>query len=291
MARSRNIKPGFFTNDVLGELPALTRLLFAGMWTICDRAGRLEDRPKKIRAEVLPYDDCDPEAMLQDLEKHGFILRYEAGGVRAIQVLAWEKHQNPHVKEGASTIPAPIQPGASMVQEQCSAQPSPERAGLIPDSGFLTTDSSPLIPEVKTPRKRSAPPSAKPTVDVQELLTVGFPPDVAAEFIAHKAAMKAPLTERAWADHLSESKKAGWTPLQAAEKVMAKNWKGFEAKYVVNERPQSKGHSASFADHDEQVRRRKWEEMTGRKWPDSADVLDIAPATQRIKHEPAHQGH
>lgn len=144
MARSRNIKPGFFTNDVLGELPALTRLLFAGMWTICDRAGRLEDRPKKIRAEVLPYDDCDPEAMLQDLEKHGFILRYEAGGMRAIQVLAWDKHQNPHIKEGASTIPAPQVHGASTVQEQFSEQPLPERAGLIPDSGFLTTDSSPI---------------------------------------------------------------------------------------------------------------------------------------------------
>lgn len=70
MARSRNIKPRFFTNDVLGKLPALTRLLFAGLWTISDREGRLEDRPMRIRAEVLPYDDtCDPEEMLQSLKK------------------------------------------------------------------------------------------------------------------------------------------------------------------------------------------------------------------------------
>lgn len=144
MARSRNIKPGFFTNDVLGELPPLTRLLFAGIWTICDREGRLEDRPKKIRAEVLPYDDCDPEVMLEDLEKHGFILRYDAGGIRAIQVLAWEKHQNPHVKEAASTIQAPDLNSAYIVQEQGKEQPLPERAGLIPSS--LIPDSSPLIP-------------------------------------------------------------------------------------------------------------------------------------------------
>lgn len=146
MARSRNIKPGFFTNDVLGEMPPLTRLLFAGMWTICDREGRLEDRPKKIRAEVLPYDDCDIESMLQDLEKHGFILRYAAGGIRAIQVLAWDKHQNPHVKEAPSTIPAPDKHDASTVQAPDKEQPLPEGAGLIPDSGFLVTDSSPLIP-------------------------------------------------------------------------------------------------------------------------------------------------
>lgn len=284
MARSRNIKPGFFTNDVLGELPALTRLLFAGMWTICDREGRLEDRPKKIRAEVLPYDDCDPEAMLKDLEKHGFIQRYEAGGVRVIQVLAWAKHQNPHVKEAPSTLPAPVEHKTSTVQEQCSEQPLPERAGLIPDSGFLTTDSSPLIPEVKTaPRKRSASVPAKPVVEPQVLIEAGFSPEEAAEFIAHKSAVKAPLTERAWLDHLAESQKAGWSALQAAEKVMAKGWKGFEAKYVASERPPATAMPGmTFAQQDEINRRRRWEETTGRKWPEDGEVFDITPTTSRI---------
>ncbi|MDO8455510.1 MAG: hypothetical protein Q7T07_01195 [Burkholderiaceae bacterium] len=145
MARSRNIKPGFFTNDVLGELPALTRLLFAGIWTLCDREGRLEDRPKKIRAEVLPYDVCDPEEMLESLEKAGFIQRYVAEGVRVIQVLAWHKHQKPHLKEVASTLPppdgfteksapAPSQNSASTDLEQCEGEPLPEQAGLIPSS-------------------------------------------------------------------------------------------------------------------------------------------------------------
>ena len=31
MARARNIKPGFFTNDLLAELPFETRLLFIGL--------------------------------------------------------------------------------------------------------------------------------------------------------------------------------------------------------------------------------------------------------------------
>jgi hypothetical protein len=59
MARARNIKPGFFANDVLAEIDPLGRLLFAGLWTIADREGRLEDRIKKIKAQILPYDDCD----------------------------------------------------------------------------------------------------------------------------------------------------------------------------------------------------------------------------------------
>ena len=63
MARMRTIKPGFFTNDVLAEVEPLGRILFAGLWTVADRAGRLEERPKKLKAELLPYDDCDVESL------------------------------------------------------------------------------------------------------------------------------------------------------------------------------------------------------------------------------------
>lgn len=142
MARARNIKPGFFTNDVLCELDPLARLLFAGIWTIADRAGRLEDRPKKIKAEVLPYDDCDADQLLSSLDKHGFIKRYSVGEKRFIQVLAWDKHQNPHIKEAASTIPAPCENSAETVQDTPASDSLPERAGLIPDSGFRIPDST-----------------------------------------------------------------------------------------------------------------------------------------------------
>jgi hypothetical protein len=155
MARSRNIKPGFFTNDVLGELPALTRLLFAGLWTICDRDGRVEDRPKKIRAEVLPYDQCDPEEMLQALHNSGFIVRYEAGGKRLIQVLAWAEHQNPHVKEAPSSLPAPDKHQTSTVQAPDKQSPSPEPAGLIPSSLIPDSLNSDSVPN-GTARKRAA---------------------------------------------------------------------------------------------------------------------------------------
>ena len=61
MARARNIKPGFFRNADLAELPIEARLLFIGLWTIADREGRMEDRPKQIKMELFPADslDCD----------------------------------------------------------------------------------------------------------------------------------------------------------------------------------------------------------------------------------------
>ena len=105
MARARNIKPGFFLNDLLAEIEPLGRLLFAGLWTIADREGRLEDRPKKIKAAVLPYDECDVDRLLDELEKRDFIIRYEVNGEKFIQIAKWEKHQNPHYKEVKSEIP------------------------------------------------------------------------------------------------------------------------------------------------------------------------------------------
>jgi len=151
--------------------------------------------------------------------------------------------------------------------------------------------TSSLRSEVDTPRKRSAP-SVKPLAAVDDLVQAGFTPETAAEFIAHKASKKAPLTHRAWRDHLAEAKKAGWTPVQAADKVMAKGWKGFEASYVADEKAQAAQPQAmSFAERDELARRRRWEEMTGRTWPTETNVLAGEIIEMERRHEPISQSH
>ena len=107
MARSRNIKPGFFKNEELGDLPATFRLFFIGLWCVADREGRLEDRPKRLWAELMPYDPFEGDAALEKLAARHFVVRYEANGVRCIQIKNFTKHQAPHYKEVASEIPAP----------------------------------------------------------------------------------------------------------------------------------------------------------------------------------------
>ena len=152
MARARNIKPVFFANDLLAEVPPMGRLLFAGLWTIADRLGRLEDRPKKIKAQVLPYDEANVDALLTSLSDRGFILRYTVAGEGFIQVVNWARHQQPHVKEGASTIPAPDESDSSTVQAPCkegaSTIPAPIEPHIkTPDSLNLIPDSLNLIPD------------------------------------------------------------------------------------------------------------------------------------------------
>lgn len=141
MARSRNIKPGFFKNENLVELPFETRLLFAGLWTLADRDGRLEDRPKKIKMEIFPADSVDIEKSLSGLSGACLILRYTVDGKRFIWIPTFLDHQNPHHKEQESVIPkhnASDLPQANTVQAvliPSSLIPS----SLIPDS--LSSDS------------------------------------------------------------------------------------------------------------------------------------------------------
>ncbi len=145
MARSRNIKPGFFMNDQLAEVEPLGRILFAGLWCIADREGRLEDRPKRIKAEVLPYDNCDVDDLLNQLAKHEFIIRYEVDGELYIQVANFTKHQNPHKNEATSTIPAPDYSNASTIQvpEQLKKEQAQnaDAMGSLDSSGTSTVQA------------------------------------------------------------------------------------------------------------------------------------------------------
>jgi len=93
MARIRTIKPDFFKNEDLAELDPFCRLLFIGLWTLADRDGRLEDRPKRIKVQVLPYDNVDVDQLLWALHESEFITRYEVNGVEIIQITTFEKHQ------------------------------------------------------------------------------------------------------------------------------------------------------------------------------------------------------
>lgn len=159
MARARNIKPSIMDNEELADLEPLTRLLFVYLWMLADREGRLEDRPKRIAAQALPYDrTADVGAMLDDLHSAGFIVRYVAESVACIQILAFKAHQAPHIREADSSLP-PLNAGTT--KEVPKHSPGNDEASpRSPDSGFLIPDSlnvgkaAPPAPTLKTQRAR-----------------------------------------------------------------------------------------------------------------------------------------
>lgn len=107
--RIRSVKPGFWANETLAELSHRTRLLFIGLWNLADRRGRLEDRPKRIRVEVFPYESEPVDKELASLAAAGFLIRYERDGLNLIQISNFEKHQRITGKEAEyeSEFPGP----------------------------------------------------------------------------------------------------------------------------------------------------------------------------------------
>ncbi|WP_293399935.1 hypothetical protein [Polaromonas sp.] len=145
MARARNIKPGFFKNEILGVADPLYSLLFEGLWVLADRDGKLEDRPLRIKGEVFPYrEGLDIDAMLDWLQAEGFIRRYKVGSKKYILVLEFVKHQNPHKNETESEIPDPEKIGTNT-----EIIGSTRADSLSSDSGFRIPDS--LIPDSLIP--------------------------------------------------------------------------------------------------------------------------------------------
>jgi len=226
MARIRTIKPGFFLDDELAELPYAARLLFAGLWCLADREGRLEDRPKRIKAEVLPYDDEDVDALLTALAEAGFVQRYEVDGTRYIQVVNFAKHQKPNHREAASTIPPPDGNGPhpfpgtpGHARERQGTRDNPSRAcpggtgreqeqegkGTVGEyprdrSRVLTARACAREATQTSPPLRHTPPPDKPTFNPHkreptpdEIRThaamVGYPQIDAEAFIAHYRAV------------------------------------------------------------------------------------------------------
>lgn len=107
MARTRYLKPEFFTDADIAELAPLCRLFYQGLWGQADREGRLLDEPRELRARILPFDIADGEAMLTKLAEKGFVIRYEVAGVRYICIPTLTKHQHFHRDERARGLPPP----------------------------------------------------------------------------------------------------------------------------------------------------------------------------------------
>lgn len=99
MARARNIKPSFFDNDLLAECEPLGRLLFIGLWTLSDFNGNLEWRSKRVKKQLLAYDNCDINKLAINLDKNGFIRFYSDGESIYLNIVNFGKHQNPHKNE------------------------------------------------------------------------------------------------------------------------------------------------------------------------------------------------
>lgn len=189
MPRARNIKPGFFTNDSLGELSPLARLAFIGLWGQADFNGNLHYKPKRLKVEILPYDTVDFAELVAELEAAGFVRRYRVADAEYLHLPTFTKHQRPHKNEvlRGTDVPKPDQAGTERDQYGPETEPDhtrphpdtkparsetvsgpdenrsnpPDTGYLIPDPGYRIADT--LDAAADAPASDAPPPSpAKP---------------------------------------------------------------------------------------------------------------------------------
>lgn len=209
MARARNIKPAFFQNEELAELKPIERLAFIALWTVCDFKGCLEYRAKRLKIQLLPYDNCDIESIINNLDKSGFIRIYSVQGQQYIKVVNFEKHQNPHKneREAGSDLPD-ITENDNKINEM-------KKDGTNTDFvGTDRADSLLLIPDSLKPIKYIPP----------------IPSELLSEWMQHRK--KKPVTERVIKTIQVEANKLGWSLQQAIECCCANSWTGFKAEWV-----------------------------------------------------------
>src|SRR4030067_1804974 len=201
MARARNIKPSFFQDDKLGELDPLSRLAFIGMWTVADFKGCIEFRPRMMKVQLLPYDECDIDVIVSNLEKARFIRYYSVQGKRYIKIVNFEKHQNPHKneKEAGSDLPDHQENyNENSVLEEIGTKPDligTDRA----DSLFPLPDSLNPLPDSRKARTSAL--ACPPEIDQQ----------IWDDWLSLRKAKRAPVTEKVLNAAKPEAGKAGMT--------------------------------------------------------------------------------
>jgi len=107
----------------------------------------------------------------------------------------------------------------------------------------------------------------------------GMDSSVWQDWLKIRKSKKAPLTETAWKLFVNETGKAGWTIENAIQECCLRNWASFKAEWVADKQPQG----TSFRERDEAEKRRKWEEMTGRKWPTENNTTFIEAETNFLE--------
>ncbi len=108
MARIRTIKPDFFTSEDIVSLSPLARLLFIATWLEADREGRFVWRPKNLKLRYLPGDNCDIDALTEELLDAGLVATYGANGQTYAEIPSFTRHQVINNRESESTIPARV---------------------------------------------------------------------------------------------------------------------------------------------------------------------------------------
>lgn len=218
MARIRTIKPEFFTSEDVVALSPLARLLFIATWCEADKEGRLLWKPVTFKLRYFPADNCDINALCDELVQRRVVVLYGDG---LAYIPAFKKHQHINPRESESTLSAP--------EERAEKRTRGSRVGT---RGARASDGESTVSDAQVGREgkgRNKHASASDACDVLPEVD----PETLADWIAVRKAKRAgPITQTVADGLRREAAAAGMTPQDAVRKSIERGWQGFQAEWL-----------------------------------------------------------
>jgi len=222
VARIRTLKPEFWTDEKLAPLPPIDRLVFIGLISQADDAGRLVDNVRLLDGLLFPMtnDTCEPS--LETLARLSRIIRYtSSSGQKLIQITNWSDHQRVD-KPSKHVLPAPTDEQLKAVLSQQFAKGSRDSredvARVSRDTRAPTLDLGPRTNDLGTDTEAKAS-EAAPRDEKQPSEPSDAPPR------RPSANGKRDLPDMAWGEFVGALKRAVevhcWRQAQVPEVVVA----------------------------------------------------------------------
>jgi hypothetical protein len=111
MARIRSLHPGQWTSGDFLECSPLARLLALAIRNVADDHGAFRWKPTSLKAECLPADNCNINALLDELVTNKQIVRYLADDKAYRLVRDFTQWQRPQMPKYIHPLPDWFEPG------------------------------------------------------------------------------------------------------------------------------------------------------------------------------------
>lgn len=104
MSRIRSVHPGLFTDEAFASCSPAAQILLIGVWTECDDNGIFEWKPVTLKMRIMPAHNVDVPALLEELDFHNIVKRFEIKGRWFGAVRNFTKYQRPKFPKSVHTI-------------------------------------------------------------------------------------------------------------------------------------------------------------------------------------------
>jgi hypothetical protein len=219
MPRIRNIKPEFFRHESLQKDGPIAMLVFAGLWTQCDKEGNFRWDAAQLKLDILPFIDFDMGSTLEALGKSVKIIEYfGSDGKRYGNIPTFKEHQRISGKEVSASPRFPLY---LQGMEATGKHPGSNReAKGILDLGLRSSDlgvSPPIPPPGGVSEKSSTGFGEEPSAEEREenperenrrnghRPVAGIPAEFEAARLAWPGSKRGPKTE--WEDFARKHRK------------------------------------------------------------------------------------